>query len=317
MPGNSIRISVIIPAYNSGRFLAKTLATVAKQDYQPHEVIVVDGGSSDATGEIVRAYGALVTTFISEPDRGQLDAVQKGIGIATGDVLYWLNADDAVMPGAFRTAAAAFSDDPSIEYLYGDNYWFNEETRAFGVVQSVKRLSFWDQFLFYGQFQVEAFFWRRELSQKALPLDTDLRVYTDYSFFLPIRYGARGKWVPQRLGAFRVHDAQMSTVHGALGEQERERVKQRMRDRLGLTVDEFHRLQRKHRPAFLLLHRMLPALVSAFRFTGRKLTGDLLRNRMRRFFFDDWLQPASEIVALACGGNGNGFARPGRGGIEG
>lgn len=291
MNDNKLRISVIIPAYNSGRFLAKTLATVAKQDYKPYEVIVIDGGSSDETREVIQSYGSLVTTFVSEPDKGQLDALQKGMAVAKGNVLYWLNADDAVMPGTFRIAAEAFLSDPSIEYVYGDNYWFNEDARTFGVAHSVKRLSFWDHFLFYGQFQVEAFFWRREISHKALPLDTTLRVYTDYSLFLPLRYGAKGKWVPQRLGAFRVHDQQMSAVNHALGDQEHEQVKQKMRDRLGMTSDEFNGRRRRHFLIFIARHRLFAKLQSGLRYTGRKLTGDLVRNKMSKFFFDDWLAP--------------------------
>ena len=100
-------ISVIIPTFNSAAYLLTTLATVAKQDYPPYEVIVVDGGSTDGTHNIVQAFGSLITEFISEADKGQLDAVQKGILRATGDILYWLNADDAVMPGTFRTVVEA------------------------------------------------------------------------------------------------------------------------------------------------------------------------------------------------------------------
>lgn len=154
------QITVIIPTFNSAEYLLKTLTTVAKQDYKPYEVIIVDGGSTDGTHDIVKVFGPLITKFISEPDKGQLDAVQKGILRAKGDVLYWLNADDAVMQGAFRAVAEVFSKDPTVEYVFGDNHWFEEESQRFGVAHSVKRLSFWDQFLFYGQFQVEAFFWR-------------------------------------------------------------------------------------------------------------------------------------------------------------
>jgi glycosyltransferase involved in cell wall biosynthesis len=284
----------------------KTLTTVAKQDHQPYEVIVVDGGSTDGTHDIVRAFDQLITEFISEPDKGQLDAVQKGILRATGEILYWLNADDAVMPGVFRTAAEVFSKDPALEYVYGDNYWFQEETRRFGVAHSVKRLSFWDQFLFYGQFQVEAFFWRRELSQKALPFDTNLRVYTDYSFFLPLRYGAKGKWVSKRLGAFRVHAKQMSTVNHAIGDQERELVKLRMRERLGMSVDDFYLLQKKHRLSFHIKHKLSTKAISAVRYVGRKVTADYLRNRKKQYFFDEWLKPPTEIFEkLKCTTNKN------------
>jgi glycosyltransferase involved in cell wall biosynthesis len=287
----SLKISVIIPTRNSGRYLAQTLATVYKQEYKPSEVIIVDGSSTDNTREIVEVFSSFITSFISEPDRGQLDAVQKGIRMATGDILYWINADDAVMPGTFSRAAKAFAEDPSVEIVYGDNYWFDEANRRFGVAHSVKRLTFWDQFLFYGQIQVESFFWRRELSDKALPFDTNLRVYTDYSFFLPIRYGAKCKWIPYRLGAFRVHSEQMSTVNHDRGDAERALIKQRMCVRLGLSKDEYHALQKKHRLRYIMRHKIIPKAISAIRYAGRKLTGDYMRNKIARFFFEEWLQP--------------------------
>ena len=290
-----LRISVLIPTFNSEKSIIHTLATIFKQSYKPFEVIVVDGASTDSTPKIIDAYGELITSFISEPDKGQLDAVQKGIQIASGDILYWINADDAVMPGSFLRVAKAFAEDPSVQVVYGDNYWFDEATRRFGVAHSVKRLTFWDQFLFYGQIQVESFFWRRELSEKALPFDTDLRVYTDYSFLLPVRYGAKCKWISSRLGAFRVSAGQMSTIYRARGDAEKELVKQRMRDRLGISIEEFNSLKRSHRVSYLIRHKLLPKVVSGLRFTGRKMSGDYLRNKLAKFFFDEWLKPPLEV----------------------
>lgn len=293
----NLSISVIIPSYNCANYLVKTLTSIAKQDYRPHEVIIIDGDSRDATKAVADLYAQLMPIiFISEPDKGQLDAVQKGVRMATGDVLYWINADDAVMPGTFERIFKAFADDPSVEIVYGDNYWFEESSRCFGVANSVKHLTFWDQFLFYGQMQVESFFWRRELSEKALPFDTSLRVYTDYSFFLPIRYDAKCKWIPHRLGAFRVHPEQMSTVNRALGDKERELVKQRMRERLCISDDDFRLLQKKHRLNYLIKHKLITKAISAMRYAGRKMTGDYFRKRMTRYFYDEWLKPPTEIA---------------------
>lgn len=255
----------------------------------------MDGGSTDGTRSIVDSYGLFITKFISGPDKGQLDAVQKGISLATGDILYWINADDAVMPGTFDRAANAFATDSSVDIVFGDNYWFHEETRRIGVAQSVKHLSFWDQFLFYGQLQVESFFWKRDISFKALPFDTALRVYTDYSFFLPIRYNIKCKWIPQRLGAFRVHSDQMSTVHHLKGAAERELVKQRMRERLRMSFKEFRALQRRYALHYFFYQRLYPKTVSVFRFLLRKITGDFHRKRLARFFFDEWLSPPSFV----------------------
>jgi glycosyltransferase involved in cell wall biosynthesis len=286
---SDIKISVIIPTYNAAVFLGKTLATLAKQDYRPFEVIVVDGNSDDTTSDIVDRYSGLVTTFISESDKGQLDAVQKGIRIASGDVLYWLNADDIVMPGTFRRVAEAFEMDSSVDYVFGDNFWFNETAGSFGVCESTKRLSFWDQFLFYGQLQVESFFWRREITHKAFPFDLSLRVYTDYSFFLPIRYESNGVWLPHRLGAFRVHEDQMSTANRHLGAKEMEHVKSTMRNRLGIGLKEFYRLRRRRTVAFFTGYILLNRVASVARLIARTLTGDRRRRELANFFYNEWL----------------------------
>lgn len=289
-------ISVIIPSFNSGRFIAKTLATIVKQDYRQTELIVVDGGSRDDTAMVLKAYQRFLTHSVSESDEGQLDALQKGIRRATGEVLYWLNADDVVMPGTFNYVGRLFSENRHIDMVFGDDYAFDEERRKVYVGSTIRGMTFWDHFLFYRQMYSECVFWRREISDQAIPVDASFRACTDYSFFLPLRFDRACRWVPRRLGAFRVAADQMSQRHRERVAVEREQVKKRMRSRLGMSEVEFARRRRRHWLSFALRQRVYPKLNAGFRFVGRKLTGDVRRRRLEQWFFDEWLWPPVDVL---------------------
>lgn len=288
-------ISVIIPTYNGAKFLVETLGSVAKQDYPPFEVLVIDGGSSDPTRQVVEAYGPLVTTFISEPDKGQLDAVRKGLERATGDVFYWLNADDIVMPGAFRAVAHAFAADPDVGIVFSDDYAFSLETRAFVAGATVSNVTFEDRFLFYRHLYSECVFWKRELTQKVYPIDTSLRVATDVSLTLPMHHNTKTRWLRQKLGAFRTVAGQLSEKYKDRTEAELTLIKQRLREKLGITPQQYAQMQARHRLSFFLRNKLYTKAFSAFRFLGRKLSADYRRKKLARFFFDEWLVPPPQV----------------------
>jgi glycosyltransferase involved in cell wall biosynthesis len=290
-----LKISVLIPSYNQAEFLAKTLATVAKQGYEPLEVIIMDGGSTDRTAEVVKAYGGLVTHFCSERDEGQLHAVEKALGMATGDICYWCNADDAVMPGAFEFVARTFARHPEADIVFSDDFVFDETKRGLYVGSTIRFLKFWDHFLFYRQMYSECIFWKRAISTERISYDHSLRTCTDYSFFLPLTSRHRTLWVRKRLGAFRMHPTQMSKRHQEKEEQERELIKQRMRTTLAITPEQFRRLQSRRRLWFLLRHDWYVRFDSALRFLWRKATGDRDRKKMAAHFFNEWLQPPRQV----------------------
>jgi glycosyltransferase involved in cell wall biosynthesis len=113
-------VSVITPSYNQAAYLESALLSVLRQDYPHLEYIVIDGGSTDGSREILERYDDQLTYWTSEPDQGQADAINKGLRMATGAVVAWLNSDDMYMSGAVREAVEALEKNPQAGMVYGD-----------------------------------------------------------------------------------------------------------------------------------------------------------------------------------------------------
>src|SRR3982750_267888 len=115
-------ISILTPSYNQGRYIQQTITSVLAQKYPRLEHIVIDGGSTDDTVSILKRYPHL--KWISEKDRGQADSLNKGLAIATGSIVGWVNSDDFYAPGVFSRISEIF-EDPDVQWLVGDvaNYY--------------------------------------------------------------------------------------------------------------------------------------------------------------------------------------------------
>ncbi|OIQ89949.1 chondroitin synthase [mine drainage metagenome] len=201
-------ISVVIPTFNSADYLGGCLASIALQRDPALEVIVIDGGSSDGTAEIVAAYAGLVSHFISEPDRGQGDAVTKGLRLARGDISHWHAADDIVLPGAFSSVRSAFAADARLGLVISDGIAFDEHR----LVHTGKcRWNNYRTSLFhFARFQSDCAYWRSSLTAAALPLDITQPISVDEDFFLRLWRGHQHRWLDRPLGAFRLREGQLS-----------------------------------------------------------------------------------------------------------
>ncbi len=225
-----LRFSIVIPSLNQGRFIGETLRSIAEQNYPAVEVIVRDGGSTDETAEVVRRFGALVTCFVSEPDHGQSDALNKGFAQATGDIFGWMNADDFYLPGAFAEAARIFEANPDITVVYGNWITIDEEGREIGKHYALKarRPHFsYENLDAYNQ----ALFWRREAHERFGRFDENLHRLMDDDLILALLLNEgpeRFHRTDRLLGGFRIHGAQKTP---AAAIDERRRVEEEYLDR--------------------------------------------------------------------------------------
>jgi glycosyltransferase involved in cell wall biosynthesis len=113
------RVSIVIPSFNKGEFIEQTIVSVLDQSYEDIELILIDGGSTDATHLILEKYRHTLSQCIIEPDKGQSDAINKGIKLATGEIVGWLNADDLLYPNAIKAIVEGFSSHPDVGVVYG------------------------------------------------------------------------------------------------------------------------------------------------------------------------------------------------------
>jgi len=114
------KISVVTPSFNQGQFLEECITSVIKQDYPDFEYIIIDGGSTDNSPDIIAEYEQYLTYFVSEPDNGQSEAINKGFRKAKGEIVAWLNSDDYYLPGAFQKVAEAFGRNPKASFYFGN-----------------------------------------------------------------------------------------------------------------------------------------------------------------------------------------------------
>src|SRR5687768_8922387 len=120
----ALKLSIVTPSYNQGRFLEETILSVLKQGYEPLEYIVIDGGSTDESVSIIKRYEDRLAYWESEKDRGQVHAINKGLAKTTGDIIAYINSDDVYLPGAFTAVADYFEQNPDCQWLCGDTIMF-------------------------------------------------------------------------------------------------------------------------------------------------------------------------------------------------
>jgi len=156
------KISIITPNYNGAKYLEQTIQSVICQNYPNLEYIIIDGGSTDDSVSIIKKYEKQLSYWVSEPDKGLYDAIQKGFEKSTGEIMAWINSDDLYQPNAFFMVAEIFKFD-EVNWLQGIPTAYDEMGRTVKV-NSVKRWSKLDYYL--GNFrwiQQESVFWRRSL----------------------------------------------------------------------------------------------------------------------------------------------------------
>ena len=197
-------MSIVTPSFNQARYLEAAIQSVLSQNYPRLEYIIVDGGSTDGSVEIIKRYESKLAWWVSEKDRGQTDAINKGFAHAKGNFLAWINSDDTYEPNAILSAVKFLQQHPEVGLVYGDANYINEDGRVIGRFPAAQtdliRLR-----RGYVHIPQQAAFFRADLWRAVEPLDPSFYFAMDYDLWVRLATRSQVKYIPQTWANFRLH----------------------------------------------------------------------------------------------------------------
>jgi glycosyltransferase involved in cell wall biosynthesis len=273
------RISVVMPSFNQAAYIDEAIRSVLEQDYPAFELLVIDGGSRDGAVDVIRRHADRLAYWVSEPDRGQSHAINKGLERTSGDLLTWLNSDDVLLPGALRHVGERFAR-RQVEWIAGSCLWVDPE----GNVARAARGTPWSGALARrGLVNVggPSSFFTRELLTRAGPIDERFHYMMDTELWLRFaRAGARFDALPRYLWALRLHPAAKMSGHHFAGSplaspdhpawKKREEERQHIRREFALAPGDERSAGALSRLLRLATFATPRALLDTWRYRGRR-----------------------------------------------
>ena len=248
-------VSIITPSYNQAPYLEQTIRSVLEQDYPRIEYIVVDGGSTDNSAEIIQKYADRLAYWISEKDSGQAEAINKGVARANGENVAWLNSDDYYMLNTVSFAVRCFEQNPDVVMVYGDMLAVDGEGQTINVLK-YKQLALEDLLCFQIIGQPSVFFRRSALEKTGL-LEPSFHFMLDHHLWIRLAQQGRILHVPQVWSAARYHPQAKNRARAAEFGREAFRVLEWAKNQPGL-AESVSKVKRR-------------ALASAHRYDARYL----------------------------------------------
>ena len=237
--GSLPKISIVTPSYNQGDYIEETICSVLDQQYPDLEYIVIDGGSTDQTLEVIKRYEKYLSFWVSEPDKGQSDAINKGLLHCTGKVFNWLNSDDLLEKHALAIVGEAFADD-QLDILSGTEIHFSASQEALKhgsiIYPSIEKN------LIDGVIYQPSTFWRMDAMKRLLPIHETLDYLMDTDLWVRyiMAYGTKGiKKIKAPLARFRVHPEAKTTLYQDGFDRERWLLRNTIFDKLELFPKEW------------------------------------------------------------------------------
>ena len=216
------KLSIITPSFNQAAFLEQTILSVLEQNYEALEFIVIDGGSTDGSLEIIRKYENQLAYWVSEKDRGQAHALNKGLGRATGEIVAYLNSDDLYLPDAFAAVVNYLRDHPECEWLCGDTLMFGEGTKD-QVVSAVVPKSAAHALSWAYTAPQPGMFWKRELLSEGFA--EQWRYCFDHELYVRLLLaGRKCEHLPVTVAAYRLHASSKTVAEGNLFDGEFDQI---------------------------------------------------------------------------------------------
>ena len=198
------KISIVTPSYNQVQFLERTIQSVIGQNYPNLEYIIIDGGSADGSVDIIKKYEKWLSCWVSEPDQGQADALNKGFSRSTGEILAWINSDDMYLPEVFWKIAEAFKKDPDAAIVYGDYIKVSAQDKCIALR---RQPSFSYPICLYAYLTVmqPASFFQRRAFFNVGGIDVSFHYTMDYDLIVRLATCGKVVHIKEYLAVFRVH----------------------------------------------------------------------------------------------------------------
>lgn len=205
-----LKVSIIIPSYMQGIYIERTILSIIDQQYTNLELIIIDGGSSDSTISVIKKYERYITSWVSEKDNGQAHAINKGLALASGDIVGWLNSDDKHLPHTLADVVRTF-DDKNVMWVTGDCEVINEHEKIVNYYKAdLPKSAFqWLSLFVLGHsisFIQPSTFWRKQVLENVGVLSENFHFSFDHEFFFRIfkKYGSP-VLLSKPLSQFRLH----------------------------------------------------------------------------------------------------------------
>ncbi|NJN73113.1 MAG: glycosyltransferase [Limnothrix sp. RL_2_0] len=211
---NLPKISIITPSYQQGIYIEDTIVSVISQNYPNLEYIIIDGGSTDQTLDIIKKYEEHITYWVSEADQGQAHALNKGLNVATGEIIAYINSDDYYAPNTFHRIAKYFTEYPETDLLYGICTFVDEKKQLIsehqgGISNASELFNIWEYWWSGKQIIQPETFWSRQIFEKVGMFNEDLYFVMDYEYWCRlISAGAIIKSIDETIACFRVTPTQ-------------------------------------------------------------------------------------------------------------
>ena len=219
------KITIITPSYNQGQYIEETIRSVLLQGYPNLEYIIIDGGSTDNTVDIIKKYEPYLTYWVSEPDRGQTHAINKGLARATGEIIAYLNSDDYYLPNTFFKVAESFRSFPNADLFHGRCRYVDDTGAKIGeqwgnIAHFAEIIDLWGIWWQKQQFVQPEVFWTKRITEKVGSFNEDLYFVMDYEYWCRILQsnGKVGK-IDAELTCFRFTSEQKSNQSERVAEE--------------------------------------------------------------------------------------------------